>query len=264
MNYVGTLLNSFGTLSNNGTLLNTYRTLTNNGTLVSTGSIVAGYECAIGYDCPTIGPGIISDVGSIINNGTLISTGTLTMKVSGPFSVLGGTVDATTINSNGTFNFTGGTLNVDTFNGDLANTGGTLGPGHSPGTTTINGDYSQDASSTLLIEIEGLIAGTEYDVLNVTGTATLDGVLDFDLDYSGLVLGDSFDILSAEVINGTFASITDQQINTNWIWELDYNLDPSGTDILTARVTAVPIPEPTTLLLALLALVAAPLRVRCG
>ena len=74
---------------------------------------------------------------TLTNYGTL-STGILTMNAGGTFSVLGGTVDATTITSNGTFNFTGGTLNVDTFNGDLANTGGTLGPGHSPGTTTIN------------------------------------------------------------------------------------------------------------------------------
>ena len=40
--------------------------------------------------------------------------------------------------------------------------------------------------------------------------------------------------------------------------------DAGGTDILTARVTAVPIPEPTTLLLTLLALAAVPLRVRRG
>ena len=75
-----------------------------------------------------------------------------------------------------------------------------MGPGHSLGTTTINGDYTQDDTSTLLFEIEGLIAGTEYDVFN--DTATLDGVLDFDVDYAGLALGDSFGILSADVISG--------------------------------------------------------------
>ena len=46
-------------------------------------------------------------------------------------------MDATTITNNGTFNFTGGLLNVDTFNGDLANTGGTLGPGYGNSTTTL-------------------------------------------------------------------------------------------------------------------------------
>jgi hypothetical protein len=177
------------------------------------------------------------------NNGTLISTGTLINASSGTVSVFGGIVDATTIDNNGTFNFTGGILNVDTFNGDLNNTGGILGPGHSPGTTTINGDYSQDATSTLLIEIEGLLAGKDYDVLNVTGTATLDGILEFDVDYSALLLGDSFNILNADVISGTFASITNRRINIDWRWELNYQVDFSGsTDVLTATVAAVPIP----------------------
>jgi hypothetical protein len=44
------------------------------------------------------------------------------------------------------------------------------------------------------------------------------------------------------VISGTFASITDRRINLDWVWELDYNLDLSGTDVLTATVAAVPIP----------------------
>jgi hypothetical protein len=243
-------------LKNGSTMTNFSNGTLNNGVSYGIGTVSIEYNAVLNNDGTINNDDELNNTGGTLNNtGTLTSTGTLTNDA-------GGTVDATTITNNGTFNFTGGTLNVDTFNGELANTGGTLGPGHSPGTTTINGDYSQDASSTLLIEIEGLIAGTEYDVLNVTGTATLDGVLDFDLDYSGLELGDSFDILSADIISGTFASITDQQINTEWVWELDYDLDLSGTDILTARVTAVPIPEPSTGLLALFGLALLPHRRR--
>ena len=62
------------------------------------------------------------------------------------------------------------------------------------------------------------------------------------MDYSALLLGDSFNILNADVISGTFASITDRRINLDWVWELDYNLDVAGTDVLTAMVAAVPIP----------------------
>lgn len=80
-----------------------------------------------------------------------------------------------------------------------------------------------------------------YDMLIVNGTATLDGILDFDLDYSGLALGDSFVILTAEVINGTFASFTDQQIGSSLEWKLDYLTDFAGsTDIL--RATVIPVP----------------------
>ena len=59
------------------------------------------------------------------------------------------------------------------------------------------------AYSTLLIEIFGLNAGMEYDVLAISGTASLAGTLNVDLfdPGSGLFapsLGDSFDILMAD------------------------------------------------------------------
>lgn len=61
--------------------------------------------------------------------------------------------------------------------GDVTNAGGTLAPGSSPGTLSIEGDYTQEASSSLVIEIAGQDAGTQHDVLSVTGDATLDGEL---------------------------------------------------------------------------------------
>ena len=222
-------LNNFGTLNNSGSLVSVWGDLNNGWLLNNTGTLVSTW---------------------LYNDGTLNNSGSLT--ASGFYnnhtvSLTGGTVDANLINSNGlhsTFNFTGGTLNVDTFNGDLFNTGGTLGSGHSPGTTTINGDYFQAGpDSTLLIEITGLLAGTEYDVLDVTGMAQLEGILEFDVDYAGLLLGDSFDILSADIIGGTFFSVTNRRINIDWRWELNYQVDFDGsTDVLTATVAAVPIP----------------------
>mgnify|MGYP006130851401 CR=1 FL=1 len=72
----------------------------------------------------------------------------------------------------------------------------------------MNGDYSQNASSTLLTEILGITAISEYDVLVVNGSASLDGILEIDLDCGALALGDSFDILIADSIVGDFISIT--------------------------------------------------------
>ncbi len=56
--------------------------------------------------------------------------------------------------------------------------------------------YTQQAGGTLQIEIGGLTAGTEYDQVNVSGLATLDGTLDIQL-LDGFVPdeGDTFDIL---------------------------------------------------------------------
>ncbi|MGB5254135.1 MAG: hypothetical protein WBN68_15605, partial [Sedimenticolaceae bacterium] len=74
--------------------------------------------------------------------------------------------------------------------------GGTLSPGLSPGPLFIDGDYSQDALSQLIIEIAGLAPGTEYDFLDITGNASLAGeiILRF-LDGFAPQVGDSFDFL---------------------------------------------------------------------
>ena len=45
----------------------------------------------------------------------------------------------------------------------------------------IGGDYTQTAAGTLEVEIGGLNAGTDYDVMRVFGNAVLAGVLDIDL-----------------------------------------------------------------------------------
>ena len=152
-------------------------------------------------------------------------------------------MDATTIDNNGIFNFTGGTLSVDTFNGDLDNTGGFLSPGNSPGTTTINGNYSQDEFSTLLIEIAGTMAGSEYDVVDVTGDISLDGTLRLDLlDGFAPVIGDAFVILQSANILGAFDGIySPTALGEGLRWELDFS-NIGGNDFLTAQVSAVPVP----------------------
>jgi len=48
-----------------------------------------------------------------------------------------------------------GRLETGSFLGDLANAGGTLCPGASPGVLTIEGDYAQEALGALEIELGG-------------------------------------------------------------------------------------------------------------
>ncbi len=45
------------------------------------------------------------------------------------------------------------------------------------GVLTIDGNYAQQAEAVLTIKMKGRLAGDEYGVLNVTGTANLDGGL---------------------------------------------------------------------------------------
>jgi T5SS/PEP-CTERM-associated repeat protein len=121
-------------------------------------------------------------------------TGTLSINSNGAVHLHnGGTVTADTIQhtSGGTFSFIGGTLHVETFNGSLNNSGGTLAPGTSPGMTTVNGNYIQNAG-TLQIEI----GPSAYDKVMVNGNVTFGGTLQVLLldDYSP-AQGAEFNIL---------------------------------------------------------------------
>jgi hypothetical protein len=189
---------------------------------------------------------------SIANSGSVDQTGgtttvlqTMTVDAGGTYTLSGGTLDAGTIDVDGTFSFVGGTLSVDELQGDLTNTGGLLSPGNSPGLTAITGDYDQQIAGALLIELAGLNAVSEYDQVQVGGTATLGGTLDVDLLYGYVpVLGDSYDILLAEVVAGTFGTTLLPTLGPGLAWSLQYLVDAIGTtDVVRLSVQqAVPVP----------------------
>jgi len=81
-----------------------------------------------------------------------------------------------------TFEMMGGVLHLDLFDGGgLVNAGGTLAPGQSFGTTTIEGGYTQGAGGTLHIEIGGVFAGTSFDLVEAGGPLQLAGTLEVEL-----------------------------------------------------------------------------------
>lgn len=170
----------------------------------------------------------------------------------------GKTIDASAImvSSGNTFNFNGGTLAVKNFAGNLTNNGGILAPGStSPilthiGVTNVAGNYAQNSLSTYSVGIGGLLAGIEYDVLKVGGTATLDGTLSFTLTNNNLFkVGDSFDILTAQNISGTFGSLLFSG-DPAYHWDTLYLKDVIGTtDVVRLTITGAPdiTPIPTPL-----------------
>jgi hypothetical protein len=107
------------------------------------------------------------------------------------------------------FDLNGGSLTGSgNFTGDIRNTGGTISPGNSPGAISIAGNYTQGEGGTLKIEIAGLTTpGVDYDLLAVTGTATLGGALRLS-DINGFTPGptDTVVPLTAGSITGTFSS----------------------------------------------------------
>ena len=76
-------------------------------------------------------------------------------------------------NTVGSVNLLTGTLGGSgEIGGDVHNRGGIVAPGNSPGTLIIDGDYTQGATGTLVIEIGGTLAGNEHDQVIISGAAT--------------------------------------------------------------------------------------------
>jgi MYXO-CTERM domain-containing protein len=90
--------------------------------------------------------------------------------------------------------------------GNVVN-GGEVSPGASPGLLTITGNYSQAHTGTLTIELAGVTVGTQFDQLAVSGTATLDGVVNVSL-INGFnpVASDAFEFLTGGSVTGTFST----------------------------------------------------------
>lgn len=111
----------------------------------------------------------------------------------------------------------GGTLDGSgTLQADLVQNG-EVAPGNSTGTLTVEGDLNQSASAATSIEL----SPTGTDLLNVTGTATLAGSLTINLiDGGSPALGDSYTILTASSVTGTFADIT---VNGLAAFDITYN-----------------------------------------
>ena len=90
------------------------------------------------------------------------------------------------------------------FYGDL-NVEGLLSPGYSPGLQNV-GTLTLGAGSQTLFEIGGATAGTQFDQINVSGLATLDGQLQVDL-INGFrpTDGQVFNVLNYGSVSSAFA-----------------------------------------------------------
>jgi hypothetical protein len=98
-----------------------------------------------------------------------------------------------------------------------------LGTTETRGILTVDGDYTQTAGGALVLRLGGPNAGVEYDQLQVTGTATLDGVLGVFV-VGGFVptAGDSFRVVVAEATTGTFSKLRGAALT------MDVVYDPNG------------------------------------
>ncbi len=156
---------------------------------------------------------------STITGGTIVAPGTFTKLGGGLLNLLtnvfvGGNafINEGILAVNG--NFTAQSLFVQlnamlkgagTIFGNVVNNG-VVAPGNSPGTLTVNGNFTQSSSGALEIEVA---SPTNFDRLIVSGQASLAGALQVvSFDGYQFQFGDQFAFLQAGSIVGTFDSIT--------------------------------------------------------
>jgi fibronectin-binding autotransporter adhesin len=240
-----------GTLNLNGRS-DTINGLSGNGTVTST---------APGASVLTLGDGDASSSfsGTISQStGTVaiskIGSGTQTLASTGTYTYTGNTsVTAGTLLINGNISTSAlatvsgtGTLGGDGFVGNTRiQTGGTLSPGNSIGTLGINGDLTLDSGSFSFFEID--TAGDLSDLAIVTGLLTFGGTLDVNNVGSSLVNGDVFNLFDWGTVSGTFSTVNLPALDPGLTWD--------QSQLYTAGTLSV-IPEPSTLLLGSLGLLA--------
>jgi T5SS/PEP-CTERM-associated repeat protein len=169
------------------------------------GHLNVGSELRIGTQAGTDASLILSGAGSVVDNhgyGTIVGgdgIGRLELGTGGRLIT-----DSLEIRDNATLGGTGG------IEGDLT-VFGTLSPGNSPGVTSVTGDLVLDSLATLLIEIGGFDVGTEFDLVDVTGDATLGGLLSIVfIDNFVPLSGGSFEFLRFG--GGLFGQFDDFQV----------------------------------------------------
>ena len=114
-----------------------------------------------------------------------------------------------------------------------------------PEVITIDGNYEQDPLGRAEFEISGLIAGTDFDQLDVTGNVLLDGRLSLVFkDLFAPSQGDTFDLV---LFGGALQGEWSQVDITGLLPGFEYDLQAVGNAVrLTALNDALPIPEAGT------------------
>jgi len=260
----------------------TYGNFNNNGTLIHTGSGSLAVSAPNGGGSFSNNPGATYDLqsdadvayGAGLNNFGLLkkSGGAGISAVEAPFQNAG----AVEVNS-GTiqfaqFNQTGGMINLNggnltftneavfgggsvvgtgTISGNVRNNGATFAPGFSPGKITVSGNYTQGANGILTLEIGGAAPGTQYDQLQVSGTAALAGTLNVSaINGFQPAQGDTFQLLAGGSFTGAFSTInttgfTGAVTYTSSGITLTVTSSPSPTPSPTATPSPTPTPTPT-------------------
>ncbi len=147
--------------------------------------------------------------GPFINAGGLVSA---TVNATDSFTQTSGTIDLSggDITVSQGLDLNGGILEgTGKIIGALRNTSGDVAPGHSAGTVTVTGAYTQAIKGLLDMQLGGKPSSTANDKVVVNGQVTLTGKLNVTL-INGFKpsVGDVYTLIAANAVSGSFSTIT--------------------------------------------------------
>lgn len=165
--------------------------------------------------------------------GIIEVAGSTAAVVVGPGTPAGAADGSVTVAAGGSLSGTGSIVST------LVNLG-SLAPGQSPGVLGVDGSYAQGAGAILALDVGGLAQGVAFDFLDVSGSASLAGVVGVSLFDSYVpTLGATFVFLEAAGgINGIFDGITCANCG-DVAFELVY-----GSHDVSLNTVAAPVPLP--------------------
>lgn len=182
---------------------------------VTAGRIAIAEQLQVG----AAGNGTVNQNGGIVSAGQAVVLGG-SAGASGVYNLSGGVLLTPLLSrgaSGGVFNFTGGVLHADRVAFSLVNAGGTISPGLGIGSTAVTGNLTL-SSGTVRIEVD---SSASYDVVAVSGTATLGGTLQI-MYGGGAAAYDKLAVLTYNARVGRFASISGNQIGDGLVWAVLY------------------------------------------
>jgi hypothetical protein len=213
--YLDTQLNNTGTIVEND-----YRLYFNDGAILNNSG---NYELQQGEILNYDGVGTFNNSGTFKKTTTGTSTIGVAFNNTGTVEAQSGTLNFTNTytHNNANLIFKGGTV---TFSNSLNINGGSiegngsinvgvtnsglLNPRHASNTEfgrlTINSSYTETNSANINIQLGGTTAGTNFDQVDINGTATFDGKLNVSLlNNFTPTLGSTFDVLTYDSLNSS-------------------------------------------------------------
>jgi hypothetical protein len=193
--------------------------------------------------------GSFSNAGTMtISKGSTFSVGANTYTQTAGSSTVDGTLTSTNTSlraidiSGGSVFGNGGALSGNVTDNGVFNIGDAL---KQAGFETVSDKYTQTSTGTLNIDVGGTSVKTQFDQLDISSVASLNGILNLNL-ISGFVpaLGETFDILNASSVQGKFSTVNGTGINSSEHFSVIYNSNKVTLDVVSGPGSSALVGDP--------------------